>query len=60
MCPFVAINHLEAHALTARLPGVTQGGADFPYLLLLVSGGHCQLVLVAGVGRYSRLGGDDR
>jgi N6-L-threonylcarbamoyladenine synthase len=55
--PFVAINHLEAHALTARLPGVTEGGASFPYLLLLVSGGHCQLVLVEAVGRYTRLGG---
>ena len=55
--PFVAINHLEAHALTARLPGVTPGGAAFPYLLLLVSGGHCQLVLVEAVGRYTRLGG---
>ena len=55
--PFVAINHLEAHALTARLPGVTPGGADFPYLLLLVSGGHCQMVLVEAVGRYTRLGG---
>jgi N6-L-threonylcarbamoyladenine synthase len=55
--PFVAINHLEAHALTARLPGVTPGGAAFPYLLLLVSGGHCQLVLVEAVGRYARLGG---
>jgi N6-L-threonylcarbamoyladenine synthase len=53
----VAINHLEAHALTARLPGVTEGGAAFPYLLLLVSGGHCQLVLVEAVGRYVRLGG---
>jgi N6-L-threonylcarbamoyladenine synthase len=55
--PFVAINHLEAHALTARLPGVTQGGAAFPYLLLLVSGGHCQLVRVEAVGQYLRLGG---
>jgi N6-L-threonylcarbamoyladenine synthase len=55
--PFVAINHLEAHALTARLPGVTPDGAAFPYLLLLVSGGHCQLVLVEAVGRYTRLGG---
>jgi N6-L-threonylcarbamoyladenine synthase len=55
--PFVAINHLEAHALTARLPGLTEGGAAFPYLLLLVSGGHCQLVLVEAVGRYTRLGG---
>jgi N6-L-threonylcarbamoyladenine synthase len=55
--PFVAINHLEAHALTPRLPGLTPDGAPFPYLLLLVSGGHCQLVAVDGVGRYRRLGG---
>ncbi|MBX6321682.1 MAG: tRNA (adenosine(37)-N6)-threonylcarbamoyltransferase complex transferase subunit TsaD, partial [Rhodospirillaceae bacterium] len=50
--PFVAVNHLEAHALTARLTH----GLSFPYLLLLVSGGHCQLLLVEGVGRYRRLG----
>jgi len=50
--PFVAINHLEAHALTARL----SGGLDFPYILLLVSGGHTQLVAVKGVGDYVRLG----
>ncbi len=51
--PFIAVNHLEGHALTARL------GSDltFPYLLLLVSGGHCQLLAVQGVGRYRRLGG---
>ncbi|HIC79455.1 MAG TPA: tRNA (adenosine(37)-N6)-threonylcarbamoyltransferase complex transferase subunit TsaD [Kiloniellaceae bacterium] len=51
--PFLAVNHLEGHALTARL------GTDlaFPYLLLLVSGGHCQLLAVEGVGRYRRLGG---
>ena len=55
--PYVAVNHLEAHALTARLPGLVPGGAAFPYLLLLVSGGHCQCVAVAGVGRYARLGG---
>ena len=55
--PFVAVNHLEAHALTARLPGLVEGGAEFPYLLLLVSGGHCQCVAVEGVGRYRRLGG---
>jgi len=55
--PFVAINHLEAHALTPRLPGLVEGGAPFPYLLLLVSGGHCQLVAVEGVGQYRRLGG---
>ena len=51
--PLVAVNHLEAHALTARL---TDPELDFPYLLLLVSGGHCQLLLVEGVGRYQRLG----
>jgi N6-L-threonylcarbamoyladenine synthase len=50
--PLLAINHLEAHALTARLTD----GVDFPYLLLLVSGGHCQLLVVEGVGRYLRLG----
>jgi N6-L-threonylcarbamoyladenine synthase len=50
--PLLAINHLEAHALTARLTD----GVDFPYLLLLVSGGHCQLLVVEGVGRYQRLG----
>jgi N6-L-threonylcarbamoyladenine synthase len=55
--PFVAVNHLEAHALTARLPGLVAGGLTFPYLLLLVSGGHCQCVAVEGVGRYTRLGG---
>ena len=48
--PFVAVNHLEAHALTARLPGLVPEGAPFPYLLLLVSGGHCQIVRVDGVG----------
>lgn len=56
-CPFIAVNHLEGHALTARLPGLTPGGVEFPYLLLLLSGGHCQCVLVEGVGRYRRLGG---
>jgi len=50
--PFIAINHLEAHALTA---GLTDG-LDFPYLLLLVSGGHTQLLIVKGVGAYERLG----
>ena len=55
--PFLAVNHLEAHALTARLPGLVPGGAPFPYLLLLLSGGHCQCVAVEGVGRYRRLGG---
>jgi N6-L-threonylcarbamoyladenine synthase len=50
--PFLAINHLEGHALTARLTD----DVAFPYLLLLVSGGHCQLLVVEGVGRYRRLG----
>ncbi len=50
--PFVAVNHLEAHALTARLTD----GIEFPYLLLLVSGGHTQLLAVKGVGDYQRLG----
>jgi N6-L-threonylcarbamoyladenine synthase len=51
--PLVAVNHLEGHALTARL----SDGIEFPYLLLLVSGGHCQLLAVEGIGRYSRYGG---
>ena len=50
--PFVAVNHLEAHALTARLTD----DVAFPYLLLLVSGGHTQLLLVEGVGLYRCLG----
>ncbi len=55
--PYIAVNHLEAHALTARLPGLAADGAPFPYLLLLLSGGHCQCVAVEGVGRHRRLGG---
>jgi len=50
--PFLAINHLEGHALTPRLTH----DIPFPYLLLLASGGHCQLLAVEGVGRYTRLG----
>ena len=50
--PLYAINHLEGHALTARLTD----GVKFPYLMLLVSGGHTQLVLVRGVGQYERWG----
>jgi N6-L-threonylcarbamoyladenine synthase len=50
--PFIAVNHLEGHALTARLTH----DLAFPFLLLLVSGGHCQLLLVEGVGRHRRLG----
>jgi N6-L-threonylcarbamoyladenine synthase len=50
--PLVAVNHLEGHALTARLTD----DVAFPYLLLLISGGHCQLLIVEGVGDYRRLG----
>jgi N6-L-threonylcarbamoyladenine synthase len=50
--PLIAVNHLEGHALSPRL---TDPYLDFPYLLLLVSGGHCQLLLVKGVGDYRRL-----
>ncbi len=50
--PFIAVNHLEGHALTARLTN----DVEWPFLLLLVSGGHCQLLLVEGVGSYRRLG----
>jgi N6-L-threonylcarbamoyladenine synthase len=50
--PLLAVNHLEAHALTARLTD----GVAFPYLMLLVSGGHTQFVLVRGVGDYERWG----
>jgi N6-L-threonylcarbamoyladenine synthase len=50
--PLIAVNHLEAHALTARLTDKL----SFPYLLLLVSGGHSQFVLVRGVGEYERWG----
>lgn len=50
--PLIAINHLEGHALSPRL---ADEGLAFPYLLLLVSGGHCQILLVEGVGEYRRL-----
>lgn len=50
--PFVPINHLEGHALSPRLVE----DIAFPYLLLLVSGGHCQTLLVRGVGDYQRIG----
>lgn len=50
--PFFAVNHLEGHALTVRLTHETA----YPYLLLLVSGGHCQFVLVRGLGHYETLG----
>ncbi|WP_091441847.1 tRNA (adenosine(37)-N6)-threonylcarbamoyltransferase complex transferase subunit TsaD [Ancylobacter rudongensis] len=51
--PLIAVNHLEAHALTARLTDKV----PFPFLLLLVSGGHTQLVAVTGIGDYTKLGG---
>jgi N6-L-threonylcarbamoyladenine synthase len=50
--PLIAVNHLEGHALSPRL---ADAALAFPYLLLLVSGGHCQLLLVKGVGDYARL-----
>lgn len=51
--PLLAVNHLEGHALTPRLTD----GIAYPYLMLLVSGGHCQFIVVEGLGRYRRLGG---
>src|SRR5580658_6557137 len=51
--PLIAVNHLEAHALTARLTD----GATFPYCLFLASGGHTQILGVRGVGNYLRIGG---
>lgn len=51
--PFIAVNHLEGHALTARLTNEV----EFPFLLLLVSGGHCEILIVEGVGKYKKLGG---
>jgi N6-L-threonylcarbamoyladenine synthase len=50
--PLIALNHLEGHALS---PMLSQPDLVFPYLLLLVSGGHCQLLFVEGLGRYRRL-----
>jgi N6-L-threonylcarbamoyladenine synthase len=50
--PLIAVNHLEGHALSPRL---VDSELQFPYLLLLVSGGHCQLLRVNGVGDYNRL-----
>lgn len=60
--PLVAVNHLEGHALVPRLCAATANDAsantsvDFPYLLMLASGGHCQILLVRGVGKYSLVG----
>lgn len=50
--PLIAVNHLEGHALSPRL---VDPDLEFPYLLLLASGGHCQLLRVRGVGQYDRL-----
>ena len=50
--PLIAVNHLEGHAVSARLAG----RAPYPFLLLLVSGGHCQLLAVDGIGQARRLG----
>src|SRR5262249_52605530 len=51
--PLIAVNHLEAHALTPRLTD----GAKFPYCLFLASGGHTQILGICGVGDYVRFGG---
>jgi len=51
--PLIGVNHLAGHALTPRLTD----GADYPYLMLLVSGGHCQILIVRGARDFSRLGG---
>jgi N6-L-threonylcarbamoyladenine synthase len=50
--PFIAVNHLEGHALAVRLTN----DISFPFLLALISGGHCQVLIVKGVGNYQRLG----
>ena len=50
--PFVAVNHLEGHALSPKL----NSKIDYPYLLLLISGGHSQFLSVQGLGKYKRLG----
>ncbi len=60
--PLVAVNHLEGHALVPRLHASSASGNDgktsveFPYLLMLASGGHCQILLVRGVGQYELIG----
>ena len=51
--PFIAVNHLEGHALMARFTNEV----DFPYLLMLTSGGHCQILAVLGPGKYEKFGG---
>ena len=60
--PLVAVNHLEGHALVPRLSATAADGTgngdsvDFPYLLMLASGGHCQILLVKSVGKYELIG----
>lgn len=60
--PLIAVNHLEGHALVPRLCATMADGTngnvsvDFPYLLMLASGGHCQILLVRGVGQYEMIG----
>ena len=60
--PLVAVNHLEGHALVPRLHASSASGGEekvsveFPYLLMLASGGHCQILLVRGVGKYEMIG----
>lgn len=60
--PLVAVNHLEGHALVPRLRATAANGTggdtkvEFPYLLMLASGGHCQILLVRGVGKYELIG----
>ena len=50
--PFIAVNHLEGHALSPKL----NSNLNYPYLLLLISGGHSQFLNVQGLGKYNRLG----
>ena len=60
--PLVAVNHLEGHALVPRLKATSANDSatnidvEFPYLLMLASGGHCQILLVRGVGKYEMIG----
>ena len=51
--PIITINHLEAHALVARMTN----NIEFPFLVLLISGGHCQFVIAHDIGKYTKLGG---
>ena len=50
--PFIAVNHLEGHALSPMF----EKNLDYPYLLLLISGGHTQFLIVKGLGKYKRIG----